>query len=64
MQYVGRVLRPTSEKTSVEVHDYVDTLVPVLARMHNERLTAYASLGFDIPKRKRGNSSPRLLADR
>ncbi len=53
VQYVGRVLRPTADKTSVEVHDYVDTLVPVLARMHHERRNAYASLGFDVPKRSR-----------
>jgi superfamily II DNA or RNA helicase len=50
VQYVGRVLRPTPTKTHIEVHDYVDTLVPVLARMHNERRTAYATLGFDVPK--------------
>lgn len=39
--------------TRVEVHDYVDVLVPVLARMHDERRTAYATLGFDVPKRRR-----------
>ncbi len=47
VQYVGRVLRPLEEKTSIEVHDYVDFDVPVLARMHGKRLAAYASLGFD-----------------
>lgn len=50
VQYVGRVLRPTDTKTRVEVHDYVDILVPVLARQHNERRTAYAALGFDVPR--------------
>ncbi|MHB8463526.1 MAG: TOTE conflict system archaeo-eukaryotic primase domain-containing protein [Acidimicrobiales bacterium] len=50
VQYVGRVLRPTDTKTRVEVHDYVDTLVPVLTRMHDERRRAYATLGFDLPK--------------
>ncbi len=54
VQYVGRVLRPTADKTSVEVHDYVDTQVPVLARMHRERRNAYAALGFDVAKRSRG----------
>lgn len=57
VQYVGRVLRPTADKTSVEVHDYVDTLVPVLARMHHERRRAYASLGFDVPKGRRPGQS-------
>jgi superfamily II DNA or RNA helicase len=50
VQYVGRVLRPTDSKTRIEVHDYVDVLVPVLARMHNERRRAYLSLGFDLPR--------------
>jgi superfamily II DNA or RNA helicase len=49
VQYVGRVLRPTDTKTRVEVHDYVDVLVPVLARMHNERRRAYSTLGFQLP---------------
>jgi superfamily II DNA or RNA helicase len=48
VQYVGRVLRPIDGKTRVEVHDYLDNRVPVLARMHARRLPAYASLGFAI----------------
>ena len=48
VQYVGRVLRPVDGKVRVEVHDYVDVRVPVLARMHARRLSAYASLGFDV----------------
>ena len=53
VQYVGRVLRPTASKARVEVHDYVDVNVPVLARMHTKRLVAYGSLGFPIEKRPR-----------
>lgn len=52
VQYVGRVLRPLEEKISIEVHDYVDFDVPVLARMHGKRLAAYASLGFDTRRRR------------
>ena len=48
IQYVGRVLRPIDGKARVEVHDYVDARVPVLARMHGKRFAAYASLGFDV----------------
>ncbi len=60
VQYVGRVLRPTDTKTRVEVHDYVDVLVPVLARQHNERRAAYATLGFDLPRtgRRRPGQPP------
>jgi superfamily II DNA or RNA helicase len=53
VQYVGRVLRPLDGKLVVEVHDYVDANMPVLARMHARRLPAYASLGFDGPARHR-----------
>jgi superfamily II DNA or RNA helicase len=58
VQYVGRVLRPTDTKTRVEVHDYVDVLVPVLARQHNERRAAYATLGFDLPSTGRRRPGP------
>jgi superfamily II DNA or RNA helicase len=47
VQYVGRVLRPSGGKTTVEVHDYVDVCVPVLQRMHRKRLPGFASLGLD-----------------
>jgi len=55
VQYTGRVLRPMDGKSRVEVHDYVDIGVPVLARMLTKRLAAYASLGFDV----RGTGSRR-----
>ena len=58
VQYVGRVLRPTDTKTRVEVHDYVDGLVPVLARQHDERRTAYATLGFNIPRARPHRARP------
>jgi superfamily II DNA or RNA helicase len=48
VQYVGRVLRPLEGKKRIEVHDYVDGKVPVLARMLTKRLAAYATLGFDL----------------
>jgi superfamily II DNA or RNA helicase len=50
VQYVGRVLRAAEGKHDVEVHDYVDTQIPVLARMHTKRRQAYASLGFDTSR--------------
>jgi superfamily II DNA or RNA helicase len=56
VQYVGRILRPLDGKSSVEVHDYVDTQSPVLARMHRKRLPGYAALGFDVGKVRRSRS--------
>ena len=54
VQYIGRVLRPIDGKSRVEVHDYVDAGVPVLARMHTKRLAAYASLEFDVRRKPVG----------
>ena len=48
-QYVGRILRDHPGKEGVEVHDYADTKVPMLARMHGKRLTTYRRLGFTAP---------------
>ncbi len=63
VQYVGRLLRIHEGKHHVELHDYVDTLIPVLDRMHAKRLPAYATLGFDIPKmqRQRRSSQPGVV---
>jgi superfamily II DNA or RNA helicase len=46
VQYVGRVTRALPGKTSVEVHDYHDSLHPLLRRMHQRRLVALKSIGF------------------
>ena len=48
VQYVGRLLRAHDGKHDVELHDYVDTRLGVLAHMHKKRLPAYAALGFDV----------------
>jgi superfamily II DNA or RNA helicase len=48
VQYVGRILRTYPGKTTVEVHDYVDTNVGVLAAMWRKRSRSYTQLGFSI----------------
>ena len=48
-QNVGRIMRDLPGKTTAEVHDYADTGVPMLTRMHGRRLTAYKKIGFAFP---------------
>jgi superfamily II DNA or RNA helicase len=45
-QYVGRLHRQHDGKTDVLVVDYVDSAVPVLARMAAKRRTGYRALGY------------------
>lgn len=45
-QYVGRLHRRHDEKKDVLVVDYVDSSVPVLARMAGKRRTGYRALGY------------------
>jgi superfamily II DNA or RNA helicase len=49
VQYAGRVSRPHPSKRSIEIHDYVDVAVPVLARAHKKRQAGYAAAGFPPP---------------
>lgn len=63
VQYVGRLLRTHEGKHDVELHDYVDTRIPVLDRMHTKRLPAYASLGFDVPRTRRRQPPPSRPVD-
>lgn len=59
VQYVGRLLRTHAGKHHVELHDYVDSRIGVLDRMHTKRHPAYTTLGFDIPKRRRPSGGTR-----
>lgn len=45
-QYVGRLHRLHNGKQFVQVYDYVDNLVPMLARMYQRRLKGYAAFGY------------------
>lgn len=47
-QYVGRLQRQHDGKTEVLVVDYVDEMVPVLARMAAKRRTGYRALGYTV----------------
>jgi superfamily II DNA or RNA helicase len=47
-QYVGRLHRQHAGKTEVVVVDYVDELVPMLARMAAKRRAGYRALGYTV----------------
>ena len=47
-QYVGRLHRLHDGKKIVEVYDYVDSSIPMLARMFEKRLRGYRALGYSI----------------
>jgi superfamily II DNA or RNA helicase len=51
VQYAGRILRPHPGKTTAEVHDYHDTLTPVIASSLKRRAPGYVSLGFPDPRK-------------
>ncbi len=50
-QYVGRILRSHEDKTTAEVHDYLDERTGVLAAMLAKRAPGYAGLGFPDPRK-------------
>lgn len=47
-QYAGRLHRLHATKLVVQVYDYVDAAVPVLARMYQRRLKGYKAIGYAI----------------
>jgi superfamily II DNA or RNA helicase len=47
-QYVGRLHRMHDGKKVVEVYDYVDAEVPMLARMFEKRLKGYRVIGYEL----------------
>ncbi|MCP5060066.1 MAG: DEAD/DEAH box helicase family protein [bacterium] len=46
VQYAGRLHRSYRGKSEVRIFDYVDTQVPMLARMFTKRLKGYTAMGY------------------
>ena len=46
IQYTGRLSRLHPQKTEVQIYDYVDRAVPMLARMFARRMRGYQALGY------------------
>jgi superfamily II DNA or RNA helicase len=47
-QYAGRLHRLHDNKRVVQVYDYIDNEVPMLARMYERRLRGYRAIGYAI----------------
>ena len=47
-QQAGRLHRSHEGKQQVEIFDYVDLSIPMLARMYQKRLKTYAKLGYEV----------------
>lgn len=47
-QYVGRLHRVHYGKRVVQVYDYVDAQVPMLARTYEKRLKGYSAIGYAV----------------
>jgi len=45
-QYAGRLHRAHAGKRVVQIYDYFDEQVPVLARMYRKRLRGYRAMGY------------------
>jgi superfamily II DNA or RNA helicase len=56
-QYVGRLHRTHHNKKEVRVYDYVDSQVPMLARMFKKRLVGYDAIGYSITPTGAGSSA-------
>jgi superfamily II DNA or RNA helicase len=46
-QYAGRLHRDHHSKSEVIIYDYADLNVPMLAKMHERRLTGYKAIGYE-----------------
>ena len=57
-QYVGRLHRTHHNKKEVRVYDYVDSQVPMLARMFKKRLAGYEAIGYSLTTAENGASTP------
>ena len=59
-QYAGRLHRDHANKRVVQIYDYVDAEVPVLARMFEKRLQGYSAIGYSFGNDERTQRETRL----
>ena len=56
-QYVGRLHRIHEGKRVVQVYDYADAQVPMLARMFEKRLKGYRAIGYELESESANTSA-------
>jgi superfamily II DNA or RNA helicase len=61
-QYVGRLHRLHDAKRVVQIYDYVDSRVLILARMYAPRLRGYSAIGQDLRRRARTGIQPSSIS--
>ena len=61
IQYAGRLHRLRPGKREVQIFDYVDHAVPMLARMFAKRLRGYRSIGYARGEAPLGYAEPKEL---
>ena len=63
VQYAGRLQRNYRGKSEVRVFDYVDTRVPMLARMFSKRLRGYIAMGYQrqVPEEENRSAKDYVL---
>jgi len=59
-QYAGRLHRLHDNKRVVQVYDYIDNGVPMLARMYERRLKGYNAIGYTIDQATHELSFPSI----
>lgn len=52
-QYAGRLHRLHDNKKVVKIYDYVDSEVPMLARMYGKRLKGYQAIGYSVEEEEK-----------
>ncbi len=47
-QYVGRLYHTPDNKQLIAVYDFIDSEVPMFARMYEKRLKGYKAIGYAV----------------
>jgi superfamily II DNA or RNA helicase len=63
-QYAGRLHRLCTDKSEVQVYDYVDIHVRMLEKMYNKRLSGYASIGYRAKGESTATDSVDVIFDK